>query len=195
MAIQLYHLSTDPNLSVMVPRVPNNRLVRAGKENGTIPRICFASSISSALAAAPPARTGIILYVYSPTSINRAAVYKPSTQEVPDSRHTHEVWYLEPTTVKKIGAIIVGDIIRAKYWGTKEEREGHYDLEWYKYKYLKDPKDKKEIKNYLSKQPIYNRKLRAKRMERLKGALGGALTLGAGIAVYNLIGSNLKRVK
>ena len=195
MAINLFHLSPDPNLKLMVPRVPNNRLVRTGKEDGVTPRICFANSINSALAASPPARTGRVLYVYTPTQIDKAAIYKPTPSQVPDVRHTHEVWYTKPTQVKKIGAIIIGDVIRGKYWGTKEEREGHYDLEWYKYKMLKNSNDKKEIKRYMRLQPLHRRKERAKLKNRMIGALGGALASLGGVAIYSLVNNRLTRVK
>lgn len=201
MARTLIHLSTDPNLKLMTPRIPNNRLTYTGYENATIPRICFAPSINSALAAAPPVKTGVVLYVYTPTSIDPKAVYKPSTKEVPDSSHTHEIWYLKPCTVKKIGAIIVGDIIRAKYWEPKE-RKGHYDLEWYTYKHLRDPMDKQEIDRYLKKQPMYMQKQRELQQQqsdiksaRLKGIIGGALAATGGIAIFNLIGNKLSRIK
>lgn len=194
MAINLFHLSKDPNLKTMIPRVPNNRLVRSGKEDGKTPRVCFSKSIHSALASAPPARTGSVLYVYSPTSIDKSALYKPSLSQVPDSGFTHEVWYLKPVTVKKVGIIVVGDIIRSKYWYGKE-RESHYDLTWHNYKEIDTPKNKSEIRAYLKSQPDYQRRKRSKRKELLRGMLGGGFATLGGVAVYMLVGNILKRIK
>lgn len=88
MGANLFHLSLDPNLKVMTPRIPNNRLVRTGKEDSVMPRICFAPSIHSALAAAPLVRTGAFLH-------NLLIDIRKSQKELQDCKaHSVELWQL-----------------------------------------------------------------------------------------------------
>lgn len=43
--MRLYHLSMNPNLRTLAPRVPDNGAVKLGQEDGVNKRVCFGPSI------------------------------------------------------------------------------------------------------------------------------------------------------
>lgn len=189
--IHLYHLSTDPNLKTMVPRVPRNARVQRGQEDGVTKRICFAPSIHDATAAAPSSAEGAMLYVYSPVSIDPKAIYYPSPFQVGDVKYTHEVWYTKPCNVKKVAVILVGDVVREVFAPHPDAKKfpGHYaQLTWKTYKKFNEVPTSKQRKEYLEQQKKYQASLREERKGLILGAFGS-------LAVFALIGGVLKLLK
>jgi RimJ/RimL family protein N-acetyltransferase len=100
---------SDKNMGgkTLIPRVPNNFLIKNGYEDSVTPRVCFADSIDKALMAISRNLTGEELYVHQPKNINKKAIYKPTIKEVPDVNITGEIWYKEPVELECIGKILV----------------------------------------------------------------------------------------
>lgn len=195
MAPRLYHISENPNLTVMAPRVPNNRLVKAGFENGTIGRVCFAPTIDYAIAAAPRGKAGELLYVYIPTSVDKSAIYHPTVNEVPDVTYTHEIWYLKPVTVKKVGVILVGDAyLEQRFLGPDAFKE-HFVLRFQKYKRFKNMPTEEEQAEYFKSQPQYYRYLQQKEKDKKRSSVvHKALAAAVGVPLLLLVGNKLKNV-
>ena len=195
MAPRLYHISENPNLTVMTPRIPNNRLVKAGFENGTIGRVCFAPTIDYAIAAAPRGKAGELLYVYIPTSVDKNAIYHPTVNEVPDVTYTHEVWYLKPVTVKKVGVILVGDAyLEQRFLGPDAYKE-HFILRFQKYKRFKNMPTKEEQEEYFKSQPQYYKYLQQKEKDKKHNSVvSKVLAAAAGVPLLLLVGNKLKAV-
>lgn len=205
MAPRLYHISENPNLTVMTPRVPQNRLVSKGYENGTIGRVCFAPTIADCISAAPRGKAGEVLYVYLAQGVNPEYVYKPTINDVPDSKYTHEVWYLKPVNVKKVGVIVVGDAyLEQRFLGPKSF-EKHFTLRWHNYKRFKPigPTEEEKLE-FLKTQPAYmkmvaqqeeakQKEAQMKKVGKVAAIVTGALA--SGLAVFSLVGSKLKPVK
>lgn len=102
---KLYFISSDKNLTKLIPRVPNNFLTKNGYEDNTIPRVCMSTSMHGALKALSSNLEGKELYVY--TNDNKVNPYKPSEKEVPDCKLTDEVWIKEPVILKYLYKIKV----------------------------------------------------------------------------------------
>lgn len=64
--MKLYHVSINPDLKVLVPRVPKNEYTFTGIEDNVHKRICFAPSIQQALRAFARPINKETLYVYTP---------------------------------------------------------------------------------------------------------------------------------
>lgn len=102
----IYHLSKENlNGTRLIPRVPNNFLVKNGFENAKVMRVSFASSIDGALSALSMNLANTDLYVHIPVS--SVMIHRPSIQEVPDVKITDEVWALSQVKIKAIGKIHV----------------------------------------------------------------------------------------
>lgn len=189
--MRLYHLSPNPNLSVMIPRVPQNQATKHRHEDDVVKRVCFASSIHNALKAVPFDRVaGKILYIYTPTSIDNKFVYRPTPSQVPDVSATHETWYLAPVTVKKIGVLVIGDELKRKLMHHPKFPELVAEISSSNYKRFAQKPTKEQIAEYLKTQPSYQEYIRDYRKGILKGVLG---TL-AGVGVFAFIGHELKRL-
>ena len=107
---ELFHISTKPLKDLKLnPRVPNNFLVKEGFEDGTTPRVSFASNVDDALKAMSMNLKGKKLYVYrAPPGTD----YKiPTTKQVPDVKITSERWVLSPVELEPLGSIQVKDAI------------------------------------------------------------------------------------
>jgi SNF2 family DNA or RNA helicase len=103
---QIYHLS-EKNLDGVTihPRVPDNSLTKGGHEDGSTPRISFSTSVGGALTGISNNLSGKTFYIHVPeTEIEH---YKPTIGEVPDVRHSHEVWAKEPVKLKLHKKIVV----------------------------------------------------------------------------------------
>lgn len=185
--MNLYHVSLNPNLATMIPRVPNSA---ATGENKTIKRVCFAPTIKSALAADPLQTYGRILYVYKAVSVNERYVYKPTTKEVPDAGFTHEVWYLAPVNVKKIAVIVVGDPYKRKVWVDPNDIFEDYSTYWWKYKKFKEYPSKEEINTYYKTQPITNKQMLQNKENKIKAALKKVFK----VPVFSMVGGLIKRI-
>lgn len=199
MAPRLYHISENPNLTVMTPRIPNNRLVREGYENGTIGRVCFAPNIDYAIAAAPRGKAGELLYVYIPTSVDKSAIYRPTPQEVPDVTYTHEIWYLKPVTVKKVGVILVGDAyLEQRFLGPGSYKK-HFILRFQKFKRFKNLPTDEERREYWKENPVYYEKFVAEEKRKQRNSVIAkvakrALAASAGVGLFMLVGNKLKTI-
>lgn len=195
MAPRLYHISENPNLTVMTPRIPSNKLVKAGYENGTIGRVCFAPTIDYAIAAAPRGKAGELLYVYIPTSVDKSAIYHPTPQEVPDVTYTHEVWYLKPVTVKKVGVILVGDAYLEQRFLGPDSYKQHFILRFQKFKRFKNMPTEQEQLEYFKTQPEYYSYLKQKANDKKRNAIiSKVLTAAAGVPLLLLVGNKLKNI-
>ena len=193
--MKLYHVSENPNLSLMIPRIPVNKLTKKGYENSTIGRISFAPTIGDCISAAPRGKAGEILYVYSPTQINKSAIYHPKPSEVPDAKYSHEVWYLEPVTVKKVAVIVVGDAFMQKQFLEPRAWEKHFTLRYHNFKRFKKDPTKEQIDEYLLSQPVYQKQMKMlKKAEQGKKALLAAAATAGGASVFLLIGNKLKNI-
>lgn len=108
MAVNYYHIS-ESNLDgvVLNPRVPESRMEQ---EDGRKRRVCFSTNIRGCLKAIYVEyflRLGDDeYYVHVPYSY-KGKVYKPSEKEVPDSKETHEKWFLNKVKLRCVGKIKV----------------------------------------------------------------------------------------
>lgn len=204
MAPRLYHISENPNLTVMTPRIPQNRLVSKGYENGTIGRVCFAPTIADCISAAPRGKAGEVLYIYLAQGVNPEYIYKPTINDVPDSKYTHEIWYLKPVNVKRVGVIVVGDAYLEQRFLGPQSFEKHFTLRWHNYKrFNKNGPTEEEKLEFLKTQPVYQSMLRKQEEEQAekekmkkagKAAAIVSAALASGLAVFSLIGSKLKPI-
>lgn len=204
MAPRLYHISENPNLTVMTPRIPQNRLVSKGYENGTIGRVCFAPTIADCISAAPRGKAGEVLYVYLAQGVNPEYIYKPTINDVPDSKYTHEIWYLKPVNVKRVGVIVVGDAYLEQRFLGPQSFEKHFTLRWHNYKrFNKNGPTEEEKLEFLKTQPVYQGMLRKQEEERAekekmkkvgKAAAIVSAALASGLAVFSLVGNRLKPI-
>ena len=104
-----YHVSqSNLNGKILQPSIPNNYFTKNGYEDNKTKRVCFTDSIDNCLRALSQKCTGMELYVH--ILDGNYNVYKPSIEEVPDSKVTGEVWVTKPCKVKCIGKIkVTGD--------------------------------------------------------------------------------------
>jgi hypothetical protein len=197
--MRLYHISKNPNLSVMIPRVPENSFTQTGLEDGKTKRICFAQTIDACIAAIGSARFGDIYFVYSPVSVDPKAVYKPKPSEVPDAKYTHEVWYLKPVAVKKVKTIVVGS---PYLYQLIMSARGDVALLHSSHKAFKKDPSRQQVSEFLKTQPDYQKFMMMRRKDSISDKIKSfleiikkALRLSSGSDVYMLAGRELKPIK
>ena len=95
----LYHLSRDPNLTILTPQIPDTAI--SWNENVSIPRVCFAPTIEGCLSALQD--IDMEYYVYTP--VNQKLKGHSCRSYVRDAPATGERWIRKPVAVKKIGKI------------------------------------------------------------------------------------------
>ena len=102
-----YYILFDKNFDskTISPRVPKNFLTQNGYEEDTIPRLCASSTIDGCLKGLSKNLKGVTLFVHTP--ITDETPYKPTLNEVPDSKITGEVWFKKSVKLKCIGKILV----------------------------------------------------------------------------------------
>lgn len=130
----LYHVSTS-NLSgqTLTPRIPHNFLTDNGFEENKTPRVSLSTSINGCLIGMSQNLKGKEFYVHQVVDSSTLRTKKPSTSEVPDSKHTDEVWALTPVTLQAISKIKVGeakDTPLVYQYGTHHAET--YDWNWTK---------------------------------------------------------------
>lgn len=129
----LYHVS-EVNLDgkTLMPKVPNNYLVKNSYEDNTTKRVCFSSSINGCLMGMSMNLEGKELYIHTP--LRNYEYISPTVQEVPDSHITKEKWVLKPVNLKCIGKIkvlkSVGDGHSYSYGNNKSAKLYDWDWEW-----------------------------------------------------------------
>lgn len=121
-----YHLSTDANLQVLTPHIPETAV--AIYEDVQTKRICFAKTISGCLSALQSIPEDY--YVYIPDK--KINVIIPTYEQVRDAKVTGEIWVLEETPVKCIGKIRSYDWERTKkyYYNNDEVTKFFYRWRW-----------------------------------------------------------------
>ena len=97
----LYHLSTNKNLNILTPRIPECAI--STYENTSMKRVCFSDYIGGCLSALQGIPTKY--YVYVPYNFQNENIYYPTENDVRDAKYTREIWYLNEINVKCIGAI------------------------------------------------------------------------------------------
>lgn len=151
--MKLYHVSEDPNLWVLTPRIPTGAV--EGVEDRIQPRVCFAETIEGCLSSCgfserppgwqpgPPAGVKFLqkrlqpgfdanrwelpeLYVYSVDSVVVEKLrLRPALKGlVPDAWHTREVWVEEPVAVEMEG------MIKLKSFTRNVDGMTHYLWDW-----------------------------------------------------------------
>ena len=101
---KIFHISAQSlDKKTLHPSIPSNYFTKNGYEDNTTKRVCFAPSINQCLMGLSRNCTGEEFYVMSPDG--DYDVYKPTVQEVPDSKVTGELWIMNPVKVKCIGKI------------------------------------------------------------------------------------------
>lgn len=110
--LTLVHISRHHKGFTMKPRIPDNKLVSDGTEDGKIKRICFAKSILGAYSAVAggPAEE---YYVHVPINPKKIIDTKEVAKYVPDAKCTGEVWIQD----KVIFTEVVGKIITGNPYG------------------------------------------------------------------------------
>ena len=96
-----YHLSEDPDLTMLTPRVP--RYAVGDWEDVKTERICFSDSISHCLTALQDAGRYYV-YILANQEDNKY-FYHPSKKQVRDVEYTHESWCMKEVPVICIGKI------------------------------------------------------------------------------------------
>lgn len=129
----IYHLS-DSNMDgkTLVPRIPNNFLIRNGYEDSTTKRVCFTTSINNCLMGMSANLKNKEFYVHVPSG--DVKTIKPTTTQVPDSKITGELWVTSPVKLTCVGKIKVvsddgkpgkpytyGNNLKAELYGWKWE--------------------------------------------------------------------------
>lgn len=116
----LYHLSCNPNLTILTPRIPEQAV--PWNENMSIPRVCFAPTIEGCLSALQDIDAEY--YVYTP--VNQKLKGYSCKSYVIDAPITGERWVKKDVPVKKIGKI------KSTFIRTSEEKfvnyKGHKEL-------------------------------------------------------------------
>lgn len=116
----LYHLSRDPNLTVLTPHIPETAIPY--NEDVSIPRVCFAPTIEGCLSALQD--IDMEYYVYIP--VNQKLKGYSCRSHVVDASITGERWVKKDVAVKKIGKI------KSTFVGVSEEKlvnyKGHKEL-------------------------------------------------------------------
>lgn len=107
--MDLFHVSVNPYLKTLTPRVPYNGLMDYNMEDKFWRRVCFAPSIRDCLKAIAARPKGTTMYVYKGVGLNPKFIKKPNSRQVVDSEYTNEYWYLAPCRVKLIAQIEIGE--------------------------------------------------------------------------------------
>lgn len=105
----MFHLSTNPDLPRLYPRVPNNIAVSEGREDATTRRVCMAPSIRGSISSIRWEYKEVEYWVYVPERWRRwDEVYAPSEERVFDQWYTGEVWYTNPEglLLRRIGKVL-----------------------------------------------------------------------------------------
>lgn len=110
----LYHLSRNPNLTILTPRIPEQAI--PWNENMSIPRVCFAPTIKGCLSALQDIDAEY--YVYIP--VNQKLKGYSCRSHVIDAPVTGERWVKKDVSVKKIGKI------KSTFVGVSEEKFVNY---------------------------------------------------------------------
>ena len=110
----MYHLSTENhNGDIFEPRYYDNDNVKAGTER-RVKRICFSDSINGCIYSIfPSGAYDVDLYVHVPGS-EVTKVYETTSDDIYDSKITHELWVKEPVTMKCIGKIHISGVYKDK---------------------------------------------------------------------------------
>ena len=110
----MYHLSTENhNGDIFEPRYYDNDNVKAGTER-RVKRICFSDSINGCIYSIfPSGAYDVDLYVHVPGS-EVSKVYETTSDDIYDSKITHELWVKEPVTMKCIGKIHISGVYKDK---------------------------------------------------------------------------------
>ena len=105
MRYNLFHISKDPNLNHLTPKIPEQAEI--GFEDTTIPRVCCCSSIDKCLIAMCGVCNNEKLYVYKLNITDDKIVYTPRKVKkyVTDASFTKEHWILDQVDVQKLGTI------------------------------------------------------------------------------------------
>ena len=122
-----YHISENPNLSVLLPRIPQSAYVPG--EDDTTKRVCVSDSIDGCITAIQPYSFPQKYYAYTPIDSN-PSIYVPSIDDVYDVKFTGEVWILNNVEIKLIGAIEVQKCI-----SRTRHKSGRRKMWVYKYQY------------------------------------------------------------
>lgn len=125
----LYHISDDPHLMKLTPRVPETALSHF--ENTRIPRICFGRSIQGCLTAIYQESTRHLVYVYQPDPrYHETLKCYNAFEAVADAYRTGEVWCTE--SVKLIPIAILTNI---QVVGRSRDPKKTYSSSYYKHAY------------------------------------------------------------
>ena len=110
----MYHLSIENhNGDIFEPRYYDNDNVKAGTER-RVKRICFSDSINGCIYSIfPSGAYDVDLYVHVPGS-EVTKVYETTSDDIYDSKITHELWVKEPVTMKCIGKIHISGVYKDK---------------------------------------------------------------------------------
>ena len=131
----------------LTPRVPKNFLTENGFEDNTTPRVCFSPKIDGCLIALSQNLEGKILYVHSPVEQPKR-IKHPTEKQVPDVKHTGEVWVMEPVTIRAVKKIVVGT---AKPKPLKYTYGGKYTAELYAWNYKEVPLEDTKLSEFSKK--------------------------------------------
>ena len=110
----LYHLSFDPNLTTLTPKIPEQAV--SWNEDVSIPRVCFAPTIEGCLSALQDIDAEY--YVYTP--VNQKLKGYSCRSRVIDAPITGERWVKKDVPVRKIGKI------KSTFIRTSEEKFINY---------------------------------------------------------------------
>ncbi len=131
MNLKLYHVSDNPHIKTLSPRIPKSEDINKGLENGTIKRVCFAPSIEQCLQAIC-AEKGKEYIVYVPKrNLMYSQIYKCNTQDAPGAYITDEYWCLTPIEVEPLYKVKVGNTVETNS-GKYEDLLNYKVLESYK---------------------------------------------------------------
>lgn len=131
--MNLYHLSSNNmNGKTIFPRVPENFFTKNGYEDSKTKRVCFSTSIDGCLRGMSQNLTNKKFYVHIPDPSYKFNIYTPTTDEVPDSEITGEVWITKPVKLKCISLIeVIGDTGEDGIKFTYGDKEAElYDWNW-----------------------------------------------------------------
>lgn len=116
--INLFHVSTVPNLTTLIPKRPRHFLTTHFLEEGKTKRVSFAPSIQKCLRAVA-SKPGMVYYVYVPTAIDKKYLHRVKISEVPDAQLTGEYWYLKPVNVRLYGVVKAGKLYNTRVFNVR----------------------------------------------------------------------------
>lgn len=151
---KLYHLSSDPKLTSLEPRVPRDVANRKNAfEDSSVKRVSFADSIDGCILGLQLNESDFVdhkvrLFVYSPIITNETKIVSNDTinskKLVFDSHISKEWWILNPVKVEPVGIIEISDnnfeIINYKPLRVGDPKllkaDGSLDTFLYKFKWI-----------------------------------------------------------